>query len=153
MVANSTETDEQRHLRELTERRVKAAAKVTPEDVAAVREHNDLKLETQAELASNVQELSQGLSAFQHAINRWMKHQGFWDSGATSEKLMLIVTEVAEACEADRKKDAANFAEELADTVIRILDLAEHHQIDLARAILVKMHANLQRPHRHGKEY
>jgi NTP pyrophosphatase (non-canonical NTP hydrolase) len=42
---------------------------------------------------------------------------------------------------------------ELADAVIRILDLCEHLKIDLARCILDKMAYNQKREHKHGKIY
>jgi len=41
--------------------------------------------------------------------------------------------------------------EELADIIIRVLDLAGQRNIDLGRAVLVKMAYNSTRPHKHGK--
>jgi NTP pyrophosphatase (non-canonical NTP hydrolase) len=42
------------------------------------------------------------------------------------------------------------FASELADVVIRVMDLAEAMGIDLEREILLKHEYNLTREHRHG---
>jgi len=66
-------------------------------------------------------------------------------------KLMLVTTEVSEAAEAVRRGDRENFAEELADAVIRILDIAGTANIDLAQVLAGVMVRNLNRPTRHGK--
>jgi NTP pyrophosphatase (non-canonical NTP hydrolase) len=66
-------------------------------------------------------------------------------------KLALIHSEVSEALEADRKhlgEDAV--AEELADVVIRVMDTAAAHRLDLAGALFRKMAVNRQREYRHG---
>jgi NTP pyrophosphatase (non-canonical NTP hydrolase) len=64
--------------------------------------------------------------------------------------LALIHSEVSEALEAFRVGDKANFAEELADVVIRVLDCANGLEIDLGTAVLDKMAKNRQRAYRHG---
>lgn len=78
-----------------------------------------------------------------------------------AELLMLIVTEVAEACEALRegnrqvskvwKKDT--FEDELCDTTIRILDLCESEGIDLEWQIKKKLAYNRTRSKKHGKKF
>lgn len=86
-------------------------------------------------------------------LNRWSKIQGFkcnWSN--TPEKLMLIVTEVAEAMEAYRVGDKANFTEELADIIIRTLDLSGGLGIDIQLAVYNKMLVNFDRPFKHGKK-
>lgn len=65
---------------------------------------------------------------------------------------MLIVTEVAEAMEAYRVGDKANFTEELADIIIRTLDLSGGLGIDIQLAVYNKMLANFDRPFKHGKK-
>lgn len=99
------------------------------------------------------------------------REKGWWD-GAPEEgspwfvdmvagKLMLIVSEAAEALEDLRVKDIhentvredgkpEGFASELADIVIRVFDLAGFLGIDLEEAIRLKMAHNETRPHRHG---
>jgi NTP pyrophosphatase (non-canonical NTP hydrolase) len=78
------------------------------------------------------------------------------------EKMALIHSEVSEAVEEARVytmthiylRDTDGKPEgvpiELADAVIRICDLAQHHDIDLGAAIEQKMAFNSTRPHRHG---
>lgn len=64
--------------------------------------------------------------------------------------LMLVTTEVAEAMEAFRHDDQANFAEELADVMIRTIGLSHGLGIDLGAAIEAKMAKNRARAYRHG---
>lgn len=65
--------------------------------------------------------------------------------------LALIHSEVSEALQADRKGEGdAAVAEELADVVIRVMDTAAAHGLDLAGALLMKMDTNKARPYRHG---
>lgn len=82
----------------------------------------------------------------------------WWKSGDTdnplhfSNKLMLTVSELAEAMEGDRKKLMDDHLPhrpmrevELADAVIRIFDLAGGYGMDLAGAIAEKLAYNAQR--------
>jgi NTP pyrophosphatase (non-canonical NTP hydrolase) len=68
-----------------------------------------------------------------------------------SEKLMLIVTEVAEAQEALRDGDREHEAEEVADILIRVLDYAAWRGINLHGEVSAKMGRNHERPHLHGR--
>lgn len=107
-------------------------------------------------------------------INDAMIAAGFWHQGSAtnvSEKLMLAVTELAEGCEAARKgnpnsdhiPDMDNLTEEIADTIIRLLDLhaglANHNHVmgttrySIGEAIIMKMKYNATRPFMHGKEF
>lgn len=45
------------------------------------------------------------------------------------------------------------FEDELADIVIRVMDLAEYKNIDLEAHIKAKMKYNSMRPYKHGKKY
>ena len=82
------------------------------------------------------------------------KEKGFWDSNRSiSECLMLIVTEISEACESDRMGDLESFKVELADTFIRLGDLCGYLNIDIDSEIQYKMKINKERPYRHGKRY
>jgi len=88
------------------------------------------------------------LQAECHAI---ATSSGWWESPRELGTLLALVhSEVSEALEAARKDDREELAEELADVVIRVLDLAEHEGIDLADAVLAKMEKNRGRSHRHG---
>lgn len=89
----------------------------------------------------------------QRAHDTAVEH-GFWRvQQTTAGRLMLIVTELAEACEADRHGDRDNLAEELADVAIRLGDLCGGLGIDLEQAVLDKMAINEGRPVLHGKQY
>lgn len=81
------------------------------------------------------------------------------DTNAIGTKLMLVVTEVAEAMEALRdghlsyyEKDGKpeGMITELADTVIRCMHLADLLGLDLEDAIERKMAYNEKREYRHG---
>jgi NTP pyrophosphatase (non-canonical NTP hydrolase) len=99
---------------------------------------------------------------------------------SVDRKLMLIVGEVAEAHEEYRARGLVSyttesrctaqnaesdfehevvthkpegFAVELADAVIRILDLCEQLDINLEEHILLKDGYNKSRPYRHGKRF
>lgn len=82
-------------------------------------------------------------------VRNWpKKHLDNW----VSAKLMLIVTEVAEAMEGHRKalmdthlKHRGMLEVELADAVIRIMDLAGGLNMDVAGAIVEKLAYNLSR--------
>jgi NTP pyrophosphatase (non-canonical NTP hydrolase) len=51
----------------------------------------------------------------------------------------------------NRVKDT--FEDELADVLIRVMDLAAYKDIDLESHVKAKMRYNAMRPHRHGKKY
>ena len=82
------------------------------------------------------------------------KEKGFWDKPREFGTLMaLIHSEVTEALEAHRNDDQENIAEELADIMIRVADVAGGYGIDLEGAIVDKMSRNSRRPKLHGKNY
>ena len=107
------------------------------------------------------------------------KEKGFhtgWDN--IPEKLMLVVTELAEAMEEYRKipieawqqlqevghftshtvdthlagKVYDNFEMEIADTFIRLMDICGALGLDIDQAIVDKVAYNKTRPYKHGKE-
>lgn len=90
-------------------------------------------------------------------VAMWREKKGFHTPSGIEDdelmlgKLMLVVTEVAEAAEAVRHQDIENFEEEIADTFIRLLDICGTMGIDPEEIILRKMATNLERPHKHGK--
>lgn len=73
-------------------------------------------------------------------------------------KLMLAVSELSEALESlrdhgtDTLKGAGNFGEELADTVIRLFDLAHMINSSIGSEVLSKTKHNEHRPHKHGRK-
>ena len=89
---------------------------------------------------------------------------GFWmASENTPEKVMLIITELAEYVEMYRSSGGvhidphcpsfSNEEIELADACIRIFDLAKYHNYQLGNAIIAKMKYNESRPRLHGKKF
>jgi len=111
--------------------------------------------------------------------------KGWYDEPReTGTMLMLCVSELAEACEADRKGRYANldqfesvgqntvsnltaegwfktnfntnikdtFEDELADTMIRILDICAHRKIDIEKHINLKLKYNRLRAYKHGNK-
>ena len=104
--------------------------------------------------------------------------KGFWDKDRSfAETCMLIVSEISEAVEADRRGvkciydlnqngllqdfDPESFKgmvkdtveDEIADTFIRLLDLCGRMEIDIESHILLKLQYNKTRPRLHGKTY
>jgi NTP pyrophosphatase (non-canonical NTP hydrolase) len=80
------------------------------------------------------------------------------------EKLALIHSEVSEALESARENHPDDIMEELADTVIRVFDLAVYVQGSrtvpgsvapptIGKAIYDKMEKNQSRDHKHGKDF
>lgn len=67
-------------------------------------------------------------------------------------KLALITSEIGEAVSALQHNDDPGFAEEVADVVIRVLDLCGYAHINLGDEVIQKMKANRKRPYLHGKE-
>lgn len=108
----------------------------------------------------------------QKKVANTAKEHGFWDvdvendPASVDRKLMLIVGEIAEAHEEWRKGDLGTyytktesgdkpegFFPELADAVIRIMDLCEQLGADLEPYIIEKDEYNEKRPYKHGKNF
>ena len=100
-----------------------------------------------------------------HEIHKNAVQHGWYDSkGAKNfgELLMLVVTEVAEVMEEHRngrlmKETYVNkngkmcgIPSELADIVIRVMDICGYYNIDLEQAIAEKHEYNKSRPYKHG---
>lgn len=110
------------------------------------------------------------MSDMQEYIYRTAEDHGWWEGEPNiPEKLALIHSEVSEALEEYRKGIALDlvytgdgkgamkpgdkpegFGVELADAIIRILDLCGYLQIDMAELIALKHNYNLTRSYRHG---
>lgn len=114
-------------------------------------------------------------------IYQTAEKNGFWEDGddlrTVPVKLALITSEVSEALEAHRKKydcpedgcvgdyyceyqfelmtpeQHADFGEELADIIIRTLDLAYGLNVSIGQVVQDKVEKNRDRPFKHNKKY
>lgn len=94
------------------------------------------------------------------AVNETAHSKGFYEKPPVmGERLMLVVTEIAEAMEAhrhgnppdDKVPEFGGIETELGDAIIRILDLAYEAKLDVAGAMIAKAAFNKTRPYKHGK--
>lgn len=122
------------------------------------------------------------IEQLKNEIHKNAIQKGFWDTERNvGEALMLVVSELGEAMEAHRKgwfcdpvelawffstndgshaieevfpeKIKDTFEDEIADAVIRLLDLCGGLGIDIERHIEAKMEYNKTRERLHGKKY
>jgi len=121
------------------------------------------------------------IQTLQKKIHHINKQKGFWNNERNiGELLMLVTSELGEAIEAHRKGRRADikeyisnvvdngksfdkeffqedikdtFEDEIADAVIRLLDMAEGLGIDLQFHIDQKIKYNKTREQLHGKKY
>lgn len=113
------------------------------------------------------------LNTIAEDINDYSHSHGFWDDNVpmgykVMAKLLLINSEVAEATEELRRKPLIDwpapgfmcdvisgkpegFSVELADALIRTLDLMYECGIDIDYVVKMKMAYNKTRPYKHGK--
>tara|TARA_R110000803_G_scaffold86474_1_gene152844 strand:- start:19940 stop:20266 length:327 start_codon:yes stop_codon:yes gene_type:complete len=94
---------------------------------------------------------------YKNAVNH-----GFWQEDPNDgERMALIHAEISEALEALRNgnpssnkiMEYSSLEEELADTVIRIMDYAFGNDLDIAGAIIAKIEYNKSREYMHGKSF
>ncbi|MDY6895004.1 MAG: MazG nucleotide pyrophosphohydrolase domain-containing protein [Thermotogota bacterium] len=84
-------------------------------------------------------------------IHENAKNHGWWDKARSIPELLCLVhSEVSEALEAYRNEDKENFAEELADIIIRVFDMAVGNGINIQEEVVKKHMVNTQRAYRHG---
>lgn len=98
---------------------------------------------------------------FQKQIHDNALAKGFWAPHLQDflGKLMLVVSELGETAEAYRHDDPksekipthSQMEEEIADAIIRLMDMAGYFRLDIAGAIMQKLKYNADRPHLHGK--
>lgn len=129
------------------------------------REFDESKAIRVTEVGEPLQDEDVGLRSLQAECWQTAENHGFHDIGMTvGDRLMLIVSEAAEALEAHREghapdeswyeKDGTKICgvpSELADIIVRVLDMAEVYGVDLLTVLQEKMAYNKSRPFLHGK--
>src|SRR5262249_49322206 len=111
------------------------------------------------------------LKHWQKVVHENNKHHGFYtgrNAKSIDRKILLAITELSEAFEELRNghkptevynnpsyvlPKPEGFGIELADAVIRIMDICEFLGIDLEKMIELKHRYNVTRPYRHGRKF
>ncbi len=76
---------------------------------------------------------------------QWVEEMG-WHNKTPLEALALVASEVGEAInECRNEKPTEAFGEELADIILRVLDIAHWQGIDIEKEVLAKMIKNKSR--------
>ena len=122
-------------------------------------------MENSKTYSADADKFCESINSFAEVVHQNNVDHGLWEDGYEkknkSEMLMLMVTELAEACEAlrhgnppdDKVPEYAGDAVELADCVIIILDYCAAFGIDIGGAIKAKHEYNIKRPYKHGKQF
>lgn len=88
------------------------------------------------------------------------KNKGFWDKKNLAEKLLMVIGEIIEVTEAvhagnPQSEYLPRFTQvetELADVIIRVMDLSQAYNLRLAEAVIAKMDHNLRQENEHGSQ-
>ena len=112
--------------------------------------------------SANEEMFELGFKALSRIVHANARNKGFWDGERNlGESIALIHSELSEALEALRAgnpKDGhcpefSGLEVELADAIIRIMDLAGGLDLNVAGAVSAKIAYNKNRPAKHGKAF
>ena len=110
-------------------------------------------------LTTSVSRFVEAYNETAYGVHKTAVDKGWWDKERNdSEALMLMVTELAEACEAvrvgnppdDKIPEFNGVESELADVIIRIMDFAKGRDYKVAEALVAKIEFNKSREKMHG---
>lgn len=117
---------------------------------------------------------AQALNDLAEDISEMSEGNGFWDPDGVGDvgiiplKLALVHDEVSEALQVHRDlyddsdpdpntlltdMQEDDFTEEIADVIIRSLDLCGYYGFNIGDTLLAKLDKNRSRPFKHGKRY
>lgn len=104
------------------------------------------------------------LNSLAEEIHEANRDKGFWDDDNPNltEKIMLVVSELAEAVE-ELRSDKPGYYEvngkpegvdvELIDALIRLLDILGYRGADVEMILSAKLAYNATRPYKHGRMF
>ena len=110
-------------------------------------------------MTANKDNFSAAFNTVATEIHDIAKSKGWWDGTRNqAEQIALMHSELSEGLEAlrhgnppsDHIPEFTGIAEELADTIIRIMDFSTAYNIPVAEAMLAKIEFNKNREHKHG---
>lgn len=115
------------------------------------------------EMAAQLEAFAEEMFGFQEITSE--RRDWFYEVANTlrncviATKLALVCSEACEALEtlrdtgAAQVRDEGNFGEEVADAVIRLLELGDVLDLPIGEEVVAKMEKNSTRPHRHGRRF